>query len=83
MKCHYCNSKRISKNGRKQGKQRYICKDCGKQFAEFYCHRGYGDEVKQKCLELHNKGMSFRQIEKSTGVSHNTVIQWVKQLTNK
>jgi AcrR family transcriptional regulator/transposase-like protein len=79
MKCHYCNSEKISKNGRKQGKQRYICKDCGKQFAEYYELRGYGDIVKQKCLELHSQGMSFRQIEKNTGVSHNTVIQWVKQ----
>jgi transposase-like protein/AcrR family transcriptional regulator len=83
MKCHYCNSERISKNGRKQGKQRYLCKNCGKQFAGNYSHRGYQIEVKQKCLKLHSQGMSFRQIEKNTGVSHNTVIQWVKQKTTK
>ncbi len=32
MKCPHCYSKQLSKNGHRHGKQRYICKDCGKQF---------------------------------------------------
>jgi AcrR family transcriptional regulator len=34
MKCHYCCSDRLSKNGHRYNKQRYLCKDCGKQFLE-------------------------------------------------
>lgn len=34
MKCHYCHSERLSKNGHRYNKQRYLCKDCGKQFLE-------------------------------------------------
>ena len=34
MKCPRCHSQRISKNGRRHGKQRYICKDCRRQFLE-------------------------------------------------
>ncbi|MDM7273800.1 IS1/IS1595 family N-terminal zinc-binding domain-containing protein, partial [Sulfurihydrogenibium azorense] len=31
MKCVYCSSEKIVKNGKSnQGKQRYLCKDCGK-----------------------------------------------------
>ncbi|MEP0914502.1 hypothetical protein NDI45_26730 [Leptolyngbya sp. GB1-A1] len=30
MKCHYCHSDRLSKNGHRYSKQRYLCKDCGK-----------------------------------------------------
>ncbi|GAB1543426.1 TetR/AcrR family transcriptional regulator [Scytonema sp. NUACC21] len=36
MKCSHCNSSAVSKNGHRHGKQRYICKDCGKQFPETY-----------------------------------------------
>lgn len=34
MKCHYCHSERLSKNGHRYNRQRYLCKDCGKQFLE-------------------------------------------------
>ena len=30
-------------------------------------------------LELHKNGVAFREIERQTGVSHNTVIYWVKE----
>ncbi|WP_408648729.1 TetR/AcrR family transcriptional regulator [Tumidithrix elongata] len=32
MICPRCNSNRISKNGHRHGKQRFICKDCDRQF---------------------------------------------------
>jgi len=37
IKCPYCNSKRINKNGKSPRKpyvQRYICKSCGRQFSD-------------------------------------------------
>ncbi len=79
MKCFYCQSEQLSKNGHRHGKQRYLCKDCGKQFPETYAFRGYPNEVRQQCLDLHCRGMGFREIERQTGISHNTVIHWVKQ----
>ncbi len=30
--CPKCESTEIRKNGRRQGKQRYVCKDCGREF---------------------------------------------------
>ena len=79
MTCVKCGSDQVAKNGHRHHKQRYVCKDCGKQFAEEYSARGYPPQVKQQCLELHQQGMSFREIERQTGVSHNTVINWVRQ----
>jgi AcrR family transcriptional regulator len=78
MKCLNCDSDRVSKNGHRHGSQRYVCKDCGKQFAQAYAPRGYPPQVKQQCLALHQQGIGFREIERQTGVSHNTVINWVK-----
>jgi AcrR family transcriptional regulator len=77
MICLSCGSDRVAKNGHRHGKQRYICRTCGKQFANEYNQRGYPPEVKQHCLALHQQGVSYREIERQTGVSHNTVINWV------
>lgn len=79
MICANCGSDRVAKNGHRHNKQRYICKACGKQFVREYNLRGYPPQTKQQCLDLHQQGMSFRQIERQTGVSHNTVINWVRQ----
>jgi AcrR family transcriptional regulator/transposase-like protein len=78
MICPDCQSDRVAKNGRQQGKQRFICKGCGRQFLDRYTPRGYPQEIRQKCLNLHTQGIGFREIERQTGVDCNTVINWVK-----
>jgi InsA N-terminal domain len=83
MICPTCQSDRVAKNGRQQGKQRYICRGCGRQFLDRYTPRGYPQEIRQKCLDLHAQGIGFREIERQTGVDCNTVINWVKILDVK
>ncbi len=34
LACPSCDSQNIRKNGHQNGKQRYACKDCGRQFIE-------------------------------------------------
>lgn len=79
MKCLHCSSTSVTKNGHRRGKQNYHCQSCRQQFVESYSVKGYPDDVKQHCLTLYVNGMGFRAIERSTGVNHNTVINWVKQ----
>jgi AcrR family transcriptional regulator/transposase-like protein len=79
MICVDCGSDRVAKNGHRHGNQRYICRACGKQFADRYSCRGYPPDIKQQCLALHQQGIGFREIERQTGVSHNTVINWVRK----
>jgi AcrR family transcriptional regulator len=79
MTCPHCQSDRVAKNGHHQGKQRYICRACSRQFVAHYTPRGYPPETKQQCLLLHQQGLSFREIERRTGVSHNTAINWSKE----
>jgi AcrR family transcriptional regulator len=83
MICPDCQSDRVAKNGKQQGAQRYICRGCGRQFVDRYVERGYPLEIRHKCFALHQQGISFREIERSTGVSHNTVINWVKNTQSK
>lgn len=78
MICPECQSEKVVKNGHRQGKQRYICRDCDRQFGTETSDRGYPSEIRQRCLELHQQGVGFRAIERQAGVSHNTVINWVR-----
>lgn len=79
MTCPHCGSAQTRKNGHRRGKQIYFCKRCSRQFLESYSPKGYSDDVKQICLRMHHNGKSFREIERLTGISHNTVINWVRQ----
>jgi transposase-like protein len=79
MKCPKCGSEQIRKNGHRSGKQNYLCKNCGRQFVESYSQRGYSDDAKQICLKMHHNGLGYREIERLTGISHNTIINWARQ----
>jgi insertion element IS1 protein InsB len=79
IRCPECNSEHVNKNGRKKNKQNHICIDCGKQFIDSYSHRGYMQEIKEKCLKMHMDGMGYRAIERIHGVHHTTIINWVKK----
>jgi transposase-like protein len=83
MQCPRCKSAKIVKNGRRRNKQNYLCRNCERQFIDTYDSRGYSDEVKNHCLTLYCNGMGLRAIERSTGVCHNTVINWVKQASSQ
>jgi AcrR family transcriptional regulator len=79
MICPNCQSDRVAKNGHHEDRQRYVCKGCRRQFMGDYVNRGYPPDIKQQCLDLHQQGLSFREIERRTDVNHNTVINWVKK----
>jgi AcrR family transcriptional regulator len=79
MICPECQSDRVTKNGHHKGRQRHVCRRCGRQFMGDYVDRGYPPETRQKCVDLYRQGLSYREIERQTGVNHNTVISWVKK----
>ena len=76
--CPEFQSSNFKKNGDKRGKQNYLCKNCRRQFIDSYLPLGYSDSVKKYCLHFYLKGNGFLRIERLTGVSHNSVINWVK-----
>ncbi len=78
MDCSYCRSSKVVKNGCRQGKQSYLCRDCGRQFRENPQPQGYSGDVKDLCVKMSLNGMGFRGIERLTGVHHTTVLYWVK-----
>jgi transposase-like protein len=81
MQCPECKSTHINKNGTKKDKQNYICVDCQRQFLDCYePHKGYADEFKRECLKMYVNGLGFRAIGRIKGISHVTIMNWVKQV---
>ena len=89
MQCPECpkglasrrKSTHINKNGKKKGKQNYICVECGRQFLDCYqVQRGYCEQLKRECITMYVNGMGLRALARVQGISHVTIINWVKQV---
>ena len=81
MQCPECNTTHITKNVKKKGKQNYICVNCKRQFLDCYqTQRGYSKRLKRECITMYVNGMGFRAIGRVKGISHVTIMNWVKQV---
>jgi len=78
-KCPRCQCKTFVKEGKNNNKQRYKCKQCAYNFSIDKLKRGIDQYYVKHCLQLYLEGMGFRAIERVVGVSHVSVINWVKQ----
>ena len=76
--CPDCGSDQICKDGRRQGRQNYVCKHCHRRFLESCHRRGYSDEVKQQCLKMYLNGLGIRAIGRVMDISHVTILNWIK-----
>jgi transposase-like protein len=77
--CRHCGSQNIVKNGHNSsGSQQYWCKDCGKR-GVLQPKRGYTEEQKEQILAAYNERSSMRGIQRTFGVSRNTLSSWLKK----
>ncbi|MCL2706949.1 MAG: hypothetical protein FWE97_02115 [Dehalococcoidia bacterium] len=80
-RCKKCNSDRVTKSGKANGKQRFYCKGCG-------CHFTDGDGrtnervtiKKAMCVVLHTLGKaSFRTLARVFNTSPSLTYRWVDE----
>lgn len=77
--CPQCDSNNISRNGIVKEKQRYKCKDCGYNFTVEKLGKSIETYFVIKALQLYLEGFSFREIERLLGISHVSVMNWVRK----
>lgn len=88
--CKICGSSNTVKNGKNRGKQRYKCKDCGKQFLEnsSFPQMRKPETIIATGLDLYFEGLSVRkvarQIAKIFGVDvdHSTIWDWIQKYSS-
>jgi|GEM_PF-56044 len=78
ISCPKCLSQEYVKSGSIKGRQRYKCKSCNYYFSVQKLGKKINDYVVIKALQLYIEGISYREIERILGVSHVSVMNWVK-----
>ncbi len=79
--CRHCGSDDVVKNGfaPNNGKQKYLCRACGRQSREDPSPNGYTQERKEEILRAYQERSSLRGLRRTFGVSPTTVIGWLKK----
>lgn len=76
--CPKCQGEETTKSGIVQDRQRYRCKQCGYHFSVDKIGRQVDPYYVTKALQLYLEGISLREIERLLGISHASVLNWVK-----
>ena len=77
--CPKCQSESYVKSGIVKGRQRYRCKDCQYFFTVLKAGKSIDPYYVVKALQLYVEGISLREIERILGISHVSVMNWVRQ----
>ena len=77
--CPKCDSPEATKSGVINERQRFKCKTCGYHYTVAKMGREVDSYYVIKALQLFIEGVSYREIERLLGVSHVSVMNWVKK----
>jgi transposase-like protein len=77
--CPKCQSDDYVKSGVVKERQRFKCKSCGYFFTVLKQGKSIDPYYVVKALQLYIEGVTLREIERILGVSHVSVMNWVRQ----
>jgi hypothetical protein len=81
--CPKCKNEDIVKSGAAKGKQRYKCRSCDYHFSVMKEGKSIDPYYVIKALQLYIEGVTLREIERILGVSHVSVMNWVRRYNIK
>ena len=81
--CPNCGSDTCIKSGIINDRQRYKCKKCSYYFTVNKLGKKIDSYYVNKALQLYLEGLTYREIERILGVSHVSIMNWVKKYTIK
>ena len=78
--CQHCQSQYIIRYGlAPNGKQRYLCTDCGRRSRDHPTSTAYSAEERELILRAYDERSSLCGLTRTFGVACNTVTEWVKK----
>jgi len=81
--CPNCSSQKFTKSGIIKGRQRFKCKQCSYYFTVNKSGKQIDNYYVNKALQLYLEGLTYREIERLLGISHVSVMNWVKKYNIK
>ena len=82
LKCPFCGSAHVGKNGFNNGKQRSICKNskCShKTFYAEYTYKAYQPDIQSSIMRLSVNGNGTRAISRCLGIHRDSVTAALKK----
>ncbi len=80
LRCQHCESRKIVRNGlAADGRQRYVCRDCGRRSRAQPRTNAYSEEERETILRAYAERSSLRGLSRTFGVSRQTVTSWIKK----
>lgn len=80
LKCPRCESERVVKNGHiHNGKQRHLCRDCGRQFVPEGTKKVISEETRSRIDKLLLEKIPLAGIARSMDVSESWLQSYVNQ----
>jgi transposase-like protein len=80
LNCYHCGGDQLCRNGLTQnGKQRFLCSDCGHTSRENPQPNGYTEAERERILRAYHERSSLRGLSRTFSVSRNTVTSWLKK----
>jgi transposase-like protein/IS1 family transposase len=79
ISCPACGSHHVVKCGKPRGKQRMLCRDCGKYFMLNALYHHHPKALKEKALKMYSNGMSMRAISRTLNIPLGTIFSWIKR----
>ncbi len=79
VSCPSCGSHHVVKSGKSAGRQKYLCRDCGKYFLGDATYHHHSKKLREEALRLYANGMSMRAISRVLNVPLGTVFTWIKR----
>lgn len=77
--CPKCKANEVTKSGIVKDRQRFKCKLCNYNFTVEKEGKSIDSYYVIKALQLHIEGVTYREIERILGVSHVSVMKWVRK----
>ena len=78
-KCIHCGSDSLIKNGKPNGKQRWLCKKCGKNTLE---GKEHSIKMHKRIIKAYLRGVGIRAIADIEEVAVFTVVYWIRKISN-
>ena len=78
--CRHCGSDQLVRYGiAPNGKQKFLCHACGKESRENPGSNAHSAARRDEILRAYEERSSLRGLERTFGVSRNTVSAWLKK----
>jgi len=80
VSCSHCQGTELVRNGATaDGRQRYLCRACGRRSTADPRPKGYTEEERELILRAYQERSSLRGLSRTFGVSRNTVTSWLQK----